>query len=86
MSADRLCVARIVKQAPDPQVYVSVLNGLQLGVKSTLTSKLLLSCQEFEGQIKQWCKEAGEDVTYKFAQVGVIRLAPLLVCFCCQID
>uniref|UniRef100_A0A3Q3XS88 Uncharacterized protein n=1 Tax=Mola mola TaxID=94237 RepID=A0A3Q3XS88_MOLML len=23
---------------------------------------------EFEGQIKKWCKEAGEDVTYKFAQ------------------
>lgn len=24
--------------------------------------------QEFEKQIKTWCKEAGEDVTYKFAQ------------------
>uniref|UniRef100_A0A8D3D8I5 Peptidase M20 dimerisation domain-containing protein n=1 Tax=Scophthalmus maximus TaxID=52904 RepID=A0A8D3D8I5_SCOMX len=27
-----------------------------------------VNLQEFEGQIKQWCKEAGEDVTYKFAQ------------------
>lgn len=28
-------------------------------------------CQEFERQIKEWCKEAGEDVTYEFAQVCV---------------
>ncbi|XP_036958096.1 aminoacylase-1-like [Acanthopagrus latus] len=27
-----------------------------------------VNLQEFERQIKQWCKEAGEDVTYKFAQ------------------
>ncbi|XP_061583197.1 aminoacylase-1A-like [Cololabis saira] len=27
-----------------------------------------VNLQEFEKQIKQWCKEAGEDVTYKFAQ------------------
>ncbi|XP_053724778.1 aminoacylase-1-like [Synchiropus splendidus] len=26
-----------------------------------------VNLQEFEGQIKQWCKEAGDDVTYKFA-------------------
>lgn len=25
--------------------------------------------QEFERQIKEWCKEAGEDITYEFAQV-----------------
>lgn len=25
--------------------------------------------QEFEDQIKAWCKEAGDDVTYDFAQV-----------------
>uniref|UniRef100_A0A672YE07 Peptidase M20 dimerisation domain-containing protein n=1 Tax=Sphaeramia orbicularis TaxID=375764 RepID=A0A672YE07_9TELE len=27
-----------------------------------------VNLQEFEGQIQQWCKEAGEDVTYEFAQ------------------
>uniref|UniRef100_A0A4W6DLR0 N-acyl-aliphatic-L-amino acid amidohydrolase n=1 Tax=Lates calcarifer TaxID=8187 RepID=A0A4W6DLR0_LATCA len=27
-----------------------------------------VNLQEFERQIKQWCKEAGEDVTYEFAQ------------------
>uniref|UniRef100_A0AAX7V4V5 N-acyl-aliphatic-L-amino acid amidohydrolase n=1 Tax=Astatotilapia calliptera TaxID=8154 RepID=A0AAX7V4V5_ASTCA len=27
-----------------------------------------VNLQEFERQIKQWCKEAGEDVTYDFAQ------------------
>uniref|UniRef100_A0A665THG6 N-acyl-aliphatic-L-amino acid amidohydrolase n=1 Tax=Echeneis naucrates TaxID=173247 RepID=A0A665THG6_ECHNA len=27
-----------------------------------------VNLQEFEAQIKQWCKEAGEDITYKFAQ------------------
>ncbi|KAJ0068717.1 hypothetical protein NL108_010791 [Boleophthalmus pectinirostris] len=27
-----------------------------------------VNLQEFECQIKKWCKEAGEDVTYKFAQ------------------
>ncbi|TNN84334.1 Aminoacylase-1A [Liparis tanakae] len=27
-----------------------------------------VNLQEFEKQIKEWCKEAGEDVTYKFAQ------------------
>uniref|UniRef100_A0A8C6PGP3 Aminoacylase 1 n=1 Tax=Nothobranchius furzeri TaxID=105023 RepID=A0A8C6PGP3_NOTFU len=27
-----------------------------------------VNLQEFEKQIKQWCKEAGEDVTYDFAQ------------------
>uniref|UniRef100_A0A8D3BH98 N-acyl-aliphatic-L-amino acid amidohydrolase n=1 Tax=Scophthalmus maximus TaxID=52904 RepID=A0A8D3BH98_SCOMX len=32
-------------------------------VENTAAEKM-----EFEGQIKQWCKEAGEDVTYKFAQ------------------
>lgn len=26
--------------------------------------------QEFENKIKQWCKEAGEDVSYEFLQVG----------------
>lgn len=26
--------------------------------------------QEFEGQIKAWCREAGEDITYEFAQVS----------------
>ena len=26
--------------------------------------------QEFENKIKQWCKEAGEDVTYEFLSVG----------------
>lgn len=26
--------------------------------------------QEFEEQIKRWCSEAGEGITYKFAQVG----------------
>uniref|UniRef100_A0A3Q1AHB6 N-acyl-aliphatic-L-amino acid amidohydrolase n=1 Tax=Amphiprion ocellaris TaxID=80972 RepID=A0A3Q1AHB6_AMPOC len=27
-----------------------------------------VNLQDFERQIKQWCKEAGEDVTYEFAQ------------------
>lgn len=27
-----------------------------------------VNLQEFEKQIKQWCKDAGEDVTYEFAQ------------------
>uniref|UniRef100_A0A3Q3FZW0 N-acyl-aliphatic-L-amino acid amidohydrolase n=1 Tax=Labrus bergylta TaxID=56723 RepID=A0A3Q3FZW0_9LABR len=27
-----------------------------------------VNLQDFEKQIKEWCKEAGEDVTYKFAQ------------------
>ena len=31
--------------------------------------------QDFERQIKQWCKEAGEDVTYEFAQVSVLPLS-----------
>ena len=26
--------------------------------------------QELENKIKQWCKEAGEDVSYEFLQVG----------------
>ena len=26
--------------------------------------------QEFENKIKQWCKEAGEDVSYEFLSVG----------------
>lgn len=50
---------------------------LQFNGNSTLTSKLLLSCQEFEREIKQWCKEAGEDVTYEFAQVGALKLSTL---------
>uniref|UniRef100_A0A4W6DNJ7 N-acyl-aliphatic-L-amino acid amidohydrolase n=1 Tax=Lates calcarifer TaxID=8187 RepID=A0A4W6DNJ7_LATCA len=33
-----------------------------------------VNLQEFERQIKQWCKEAGEDVTYEFAQVGTLSL------------
>lgn len=46
------------------------LGDLQLNVNSTPTSKLLLSHQEFEKQIREWCREAGEDVTYEFAQVS----------------
>lgn len=30
----------------------------------------LLVLQEFENKIKQWCKEAGEDVSYQFLVVG----------------
>uniref|UniRef100_A0A8C6TDZ3 N-acyl-aliphatic-L-amino acid amidohydrolase n=1 Tax=Neogobius melanostomus TaxID=47308 RepID=A0A8C6TDZ3_9GOBI len=30
--------------------------------------RILFFFQEFECQIKKWCKEAGDDVTYKFAQ------------------
>ena len=26
--------------------------------------------QELENKIKQWCKEAGEDVSYEFLEVG----------------
>lgn len=41
--------------------------------------------QEFERQIKEWCKEAGEDITYEFAQVcerGAARnvIPPLAWC------
>jgi len=43
---------------------------MSFSVHSSLISELC-RYQEFEKQIKQWCKEAGEDVTYKFAQVGV---------------
>lgn len=39
-------------------------------VELQLTGKFLLTYQEFERQIKAWCKEAGEDVTYEFAQVS----------------
>ena len=30
----------------------------------------LLVFQEFENKIKQWCKQAGEDVSYQFLVVG----------------
>lgn len=33
---------------------------------------ILFTVQEFEEKIKAWCKEAGEDVTYDFAQVRFI--------------
>lgn len=33
-------------------------------------SSFLLVFQEFENKIKQWCKEAGEDVSYQFLVVG----------------
>lgn len=42
----------------------------QVKVKPVLTCKLLQFYQEFERQIKAWCHEAGEDVTYEFAQVS----------------
>lgn len=45
-------------------------NLSQVNVKPVLTCKSLLSPQEFERQIKAWCKEAGEDVTYEFSQVS----------------
>ncbi len=35
---------------------------------------ILFTVQEFEEKIKAWCKEAGEDVTYDFAQVRCIFL------------
>ena len=28
---------------------------------------------EFEDQLKQWCREAGEGVTYTFKQVGPLN-------------
>lgn len=43
-----------------------------------LPSNLLPSYQEFERQIKEWCEEAGEDVTYEFAQVGARTLLKVL--------
>uniref|UniRef100_A0A7N8Y004 N-acyl-aliphatic-L-amino acid amidohydrolase n=1 Tax=Mastacembelus armatus TaxID=205130 RepID=A0A7N8Y004_9TELE len=33
-----------------------------------------VNLQEFESQIKQWCKEAGDDVTYQFAQVSALTV------------
>lgn len=45
-------------------------NPPQMYVELQLTGKFLLTYQEFEQQIKAWCKEAGEDVTYEFAQVS----------------
>ncbi len=30
----------------------------------------LLVFQEFENKVKQWCEEAGEDVSYEFLQVA----------------
>lgn len=33
---------------------------------------VLVILQEFEEKIKAWCREAGEDVTYDFAQVWFI--------------
>lgn len=56
-----LCLLLFHPIQNSPQVYVE----LQL-----VTGKFLLTYQEFEGQIKAWCKEAGEDVTYEFAQVS----------------
>lgn len=66
-----LCV--VDQQASDLQAAVSPWNDLQLDDNSKLT-QILLSSQEFEKQIKEWCKEAGEDVTYKFAQVSALQL------------
>lgn len=43
-------------------------------IKSMLTSEWSKPYQEFEGQIQKWCKEAGEDITYEFAQVGARSL------------
>lgn len=55
-----LCLLLIHPVQNPPQVYVEL----------QLTGKFLLTYQEFERQIKAWCKEAGEDVTYEFAQVS----------------
>uniref|UniRef100_A0A7N6BMT5 N-acyl-aliphatic-L-amino acid amidohydrolase n=1 Tax=Anabas testudineus TaxID=64144 RepID=A0A7N6BMT5_ANATE len=41
-----------------------------------------VNLQEFEKQIKQWCKEAGDDITYEFAQVCVLKLIAQLY-YCC---
>lgn len=37
--------------------------------RTELLSDMCVFLQEFEEQIKAWCKEAGDDVTYDFAQV-----------------
>lgn len=49
---------------------VSVWDHLEPSAEPTLTSLSFWPYQEFEKQIKEWCKKAGEDVTYEFAQVS----------------
>lgn len=52
-----------------PFLYLQFLQAINF---SSLCFSLL---EEFEKKIKQWCHEAGEDVSYEFLQVSTVICA-----------